>query len=132
MVENVRHLILRGEFLEAHKYVHTFDHQTLEQLLVKIGTEKESFCAYTFIYSLLLKQETVELHRLAVHILTQVFPTIAGSFVSALHHARRLVELAPDNKDFLKNLLLFNEIPEKLISDQEAEEIRRHLKFLPK
>lgn len=131
MVEDVKKLILRGEFLKAHKYVYTFDQQTLELLLIKIGTEKKSFCAYTFIYSLLLKKESIELHRLAIHILTQIFPTITGSFVSALHHARRLVELAPDNEDFLKNLLLFNKIPEKLISDQEAEEIRKHLKVLP-
>ncbi|MEN2777190.1 hypothetical protein [Acetivibrio clariflavus] len=123
MVEKFKELILKGEFLKAKSIMECITKEQLEKALFEIGCDEGSICAYSFICFLLLENESVEYHCMASELLSIAFPHIYGGYQSALYHIRRAIELDPNDKELKRELLLFNDIPEKLVSDEEARQI---------
>lgn len=126
-MNNVEHkiksLILAGEFLDTRKLLHEIDQEKLAKVLLDIGYDEESICAYSFTCFLMLEKETAEYHCLASEILIHAFPHLVGAYKTALFHIRRSIELCPEDIELEETLLFFNSIPEKLISDEEAKKI---------
>ena len=58
--------------------------------------------------SLLLEGETGALHHLASRVLVELLNSIKGADVSAYWHAKRAVELAPENSEYKYWLLKLN------------------------
>ncbi|WP_278343214.1 hypothetical protein [Parageobacillus thermoglucosidasius] len=52
---------------------------------------------------------------------------LPDAYASALYHAKRAVELSPEDVSLKEHLLLFYEIPEKLISKEEAKAIAQEI-----
>lgn len=127
MIKKIKELILRGEFLEARATMDCITKEELEIAIFEIGCDEESICAYSFICFLLLEKESVEYHCLASKLLNIAFPHIYGGYQTSLYHIRKAIELEPHNKELKKELLFFNDLPEKLVSDEEAREIRNEL-----
>ena len=123
MVDKVKKLILQGEFLEANKYLPTIDYEALRVILFNIGDEEKSICAYTFVVFLLLQHESVQYHTLAAEMIMHNFPYIEGSYQTGLFHARRSIELNPEDIDLEEMLLFFHSLPDKLVGDDEARTI---------
>lgn len=122
--EQITQHILEGGFKKAESLFLENNVESLQDILKDIAFNKQNITAYSFILYLLYKKETLELHLLAITIMAGQFCYIDGSYATALFHARRMIELAPDNADFIHELLFFNAIPEKLVSDEEAAAIR--------
>ncbi len=91
--EEMKKLILAGNFLETRELVKTINAQELEELLVVIGKEEGSFCAYTYICFLLLTKETAQYHSLAARLLTTLFSKMNGSLVAAEYHNKKAASL---------------------------------------
>lgn len=127
MIEKFKELILKGEFLKAKSIMECITKEQLETVLFEIGCDEESICAYSFICFLLLEKESVEYHCMASELLNIAFPHIYGGYQSSLYHIRRAIELEPHDNKLKKALLFFNDIPEKLVSDEEASQIRNRL-----
>lgn len=127
MEKKIKKLILSGAFLEAKKIVGAIDYMALRNILLDIGYNDESICAYTFICVLIFEKETVRYHCLASEVLNNAFPHLVGGYESSMYHIRRSIELSPDDIELKENLLFFNEIPQKLLSDEEAKKISEEI-----
>jgi len=123
-------LILEGDFQEAKEHVRGMDEDTVRSILYKVGYDEKSFCAYTFVVSLLLDEETPDLHYLASELLNICFCHYEGGYESSLYHARKAVELAPNDVELLEYLLLFRDLPGRYIGQEEANEIREKINML--
>ena len=123
MQNTMKELILFGKFPKAKTLLKDIDYAIFRNLLFKIGYDDQSICSYAFICFLLLENETIQYHILASELLVSAFSHLEGAYVTALYHIRRTIELEPHNVELQANLLFFNDIPDKLISNEEAEAI---------
>ena len=127
MHNKIKNLIMNGEFLEAKKFINLIDYEELRNMLLDIGYNKGNICSYAFTCYLLLEKEIVPYHYLASEILNHAFPHLIGGYESSLYHIRRALELCPNDIDLKENLLFFNKIPGKVLSDEEAKKIAQEI-----
>ncbi len=124
--------VMAGEFLEARKLVDKISLVELDNLLFSIGYDDGSITAYAFACFLLQEHETKQWHLLASGILSTALCHLEGAYQTSLYHARRAIDLCPEDIFLKENLLFFNIIPEKLIADSKAIEIAQEiLKVIP-
>ena len=119
--------ILTGEFKEAHKIIDDIGINTIKDKLLDIAYDKESIEVYFFVLTLIEKHETSEMHYLASKVLSTALCHTKGAYNAALYHARKSIQLAPEDISYKEYLLLFYNIPEKLISDNEALKISQKI-----
>ena len=74
---------------------------------------------------LINSEESVDYHLLASALLDHAFPYLTGAYQTSLNHVRRTIELCPDDLDLKRALLFYHDMPLELVSDQEAQEVRR-------
>ncbi len=127
MENKFKKLISDGKLLEAKKLVPTIEYANLRNALLSIGYDEENICSYAFVCSLLIDKETIQYHYLASEILNNAFPHLVGGYASSMYHIRRALELSPDNVELKENLLFFNVIPQKLLSDDEARRLSKEI-----
>jgi len=118
--QKIKDLILDGNFLEANQFLDKIDLDKLASILLDIGYEEESICAYSFVCFLMLKKETKEYHSLASDILIHAFPHLIGGYKTALYHLRQAIKIDPNDIDLEEMLIFFHNVPEKLVSLEEA------------
>ncbi len=118
--QKIKGLILDGNFLEANQLLYKIDLDKLASILLDIGYDEESICAYSFVCFLMLKKETKEYHSLASDILIHAFPHLIGGYKTALYHLRQAIKIDPNDIDLEEMLIFFHNIPEKLVSLEEA------------
>ena len=121
MKEKIKQLILAGNFFEAKASLNELEWGIVKDVLFMIGYSEKSLCANSFVCFLLLEKETIELHMLAIDLLVGNFAClIAGSYETAVYHARKAMQLNPDDIELGEALLFLNKFPEKPVSDEEA------------
>jgi len=125
MEDKIKQHILDGNFLKASEALRGVDIENLLEMLIEVGYEEESICSYTFVNFLLIENETSNYHCLISDVLVSAFYRFEGAIQTALHHTKRALELSPNNVYLMERLLFFNMIPEKLLTDKEAEAIAR-------
>ncbi|MBS1987742.1 hypothetical protein JST56_01995 [Candidatus Dependentiae bacterium] len=121
MEKIIEELIIKGDFFEAKKSLDSIDQEQLRIILLNLGDDN-NICAYSFICFLILDCKTIEYHSLASEILIHCFPHLGG-YAAALYHVRRYLQLCPDDVDMLEMLLFFHNVPEKLVSREEAIQV---------
>ncbi|RKR83505.1 hypothetical protein BDD43_3715 [Mucilaginibacter gracilis] len=82
--------------------------------------EESNLLVYTFLYYLLCKHETSELHFLISKLMGVTLNHIRNAESIGLYHGLQASRLDPDNIDILEYLLYYNQIPEKPLSDKIA------------
>ncbi|WP_124726944.1 hypothetical protein [Staphylospora marina] len=127
MSESLERLVLTGRFREAEQLASRSGREVLEAALKQVGLEDRNLAAYAFLNHLIQKHETADTHFLAAMLLHAAFSHLPGSMASAMHHARRAAELAPDKVRYKEFLLMFRDAPEELMSPEEAEELARQI-----
>jgi hypothetical protein len=73
------------------------------------------------------EHETLEYHRWAITLLKIAFCHLKGAYQTAFYHTQRAIELAPHDVDLQESLLFFNDIPDKVITDEEAQVIAQDI-----
>lgn len=127
MSEKIKESILIGNFNEAEKYLKSYNTCELREFLIELCYETENIIIYSFICNIISKKERAELHFIASEILSMPLCHINGAYNSSLFHARKAIELDPYNIEYKEYILLFYNIPEKLISKGEAEQFAREV-----
>ncbi len=123
MLKNQEHLILSGNFKEAEALYHKSDFDQFQSELISIAYDNGNIMNYTFLHYLLMKEESVDLHNLAYSLFICSLTPIEGAYHCALFHAERLVALTHEqDPDALEHLLILNEVPDKLVSNEKALE----------
>lgn len=127
MKEKVKQLIMSGDFKEAKVLIEKESGDFLKQIILELGFDEESIGAYSFVSHLITINETSDFHYLASELLSTALCHLPDAYSSALFHARRALELNPKDVSLKEYLLLFHDIPEQLISKEEAKEIARDI-----
>lgn len=127
MNQEVRELILAGEFKKAYSQINSSNIKNLRDFILTEAFDKGSITFYGFVCYLILLDEKASLHDLATDVLAYPLSYFEGAYPTALFHARRALELDPQNLEYLKFLLFFHDIPDKLIKKEEAIEIAREV-----
>ena len=120
--------ILQGDFVKAKELASYMDTDTLGDTLFLLAYDHENIATYGFISYLLLEEETSELHYIASYLFSMAFNHLEGAYQTSFHHAKKAVVLSPNNMSYKEYLLFFNDIPDKLLGNEEAFEIAK--KFL--
>ncbi|MGN6638215.1 MAG: hypothetical protein ACTHJ8_04830 [Mucilaginibacter sp.] len=92
----------------------------LNMLAFEQVNEESNLLVYTFLNYLLCKDETSELHLLTSKLMGITLNHIENAELIGLYHGLQASRLSPDNVDILEYLLYFNQIPERLLSDEIA------------
>lgn len=127
MIKNFLQSVKVGKFEEAKAYIKDMSSEDMHNSLIDLGFKTECVPLYTFVTFLLIEKETATLHYCAAMLIAQCFVYIEGSYSMGLFHARRSVELAPDDPSYKEYLLLYYNIPDKLLNKEDAEAIANAL-----
>ncbi|MCW6086064.1 MULTISPECIES: hypothetical protein [Clostridium] len=76
---------------------------------------------------MLCKQESSALHYIASELFSMPLCHVTGAYNSSLFHARRAIELDPNNISYKEYILLFYNLPEKLIGQYEAKKFAQEV-----
>ncbi|MFJ7666780.1 hypothetical protein ACIQXI_06715 [Lysinibacillus sp. NPDC097195] len=123
MLKNLEQLILSGNFKDAEELYLKSEFDQFQSELISITYDNGNIMSYTFLHYLLMQEESIELHNLALSLFTCSLTHIEGAYHCALFHAERLVALTNEqDPDTLEHLLFLNEVPDKLVSNEKALE----------
>jgi tetratricopeptide (TPR) repeat protein len=120
-------MINECNFSEAKELYLKIDKNVSRDALMDLAYSTESIVVYSFILDLIVNEESADLHYLASEIMSMPLNYITGAYNVALYHARKAIELNPEDITLKEYLLLFYNIPDKLISKKEATEIAKEV-----
>ena len=120
MKEYLYGCITESEFEKAEEFCRQLNVAELSGILDELAWEKEDVSVYLFLEYLLLKNECADYHRIAADLLQGVLCFLGGAYWVAYRHTRRALELEPENDRNKESLLSFYDIPDKILSMEEA------------
>lgn len=127
-IENALTYAQYDKVIEIYKAI---GKEKLENILLEIAFEDEDISTYSFVMYMTEKDKENRKFwlRIAMELMDLPFCWIEGGYSVALHHAKQLLkeEYSVEN---LICLISFNEIPEKLISDEDAIKIAKEVLIL--
>lgn len=129
MRTEITELINKGDYDRVKELIKNIDLGDFEDLLLqyKIDSELSSLQLYSFIVSLIDGREHVSrnatFHTLAGSLMALELCYLEGAYNIALYHTKKAAELCPNQIIYKENLFFFNEIPERLVNNQEALQI---------
>jgi len=121
--ERLQGLIFNYNFKEAKEIFNELNEEKQDESLLLIANETESILIYTFICYLIAENNTALIHHLASVIMSTALCYIEGAYQTAFYHAKKAIELSPTDVELKEFLLFFYEIPEKLLTKEEAIKI---------
>lgn len=121
MKTRLEKLIISLNFTEAKALVDSLNKVELENYMLELCYESENILYYSFVFDMLKSKETSFIHYIASIILSQPLCHIEGAYQAAFYHAKKAVELDEGDIELKEYLLFFNDIPDKLLSNQEAK-----------
>lgn len=116
-------LLYYAKFDEVRMHVKDIPLDELFKMMSIISQHEQTLTLYGYVVNLLLNQETAVAHQLASRVLVELLNTIEGAYVSAYWHAKRAVELAPEDIEYKLWLLKFKTLPGHLLSNDNAIEL---------
>lgn len=118
---SLKNEILSGDFVQARKTVKTMSFREFYRFMMgqPYHTEKE-VVFYFFMVDLIGEKEDDEYHNLASIIMTFGLNWMPGAYNVAMCHLQRAIQLNPDNIGYKQEMLLFNIMPDQLLSKEEA------------
>jgi|SRR5581483_8237243 len=117
----------QGNYHKAKKLIRDMPHNQLCQFLIDLAIETGSIAIYTFTCFLLLEQESAELHYCAAGILDHGLCYLKGATSSSFFHAKRAVELSPNDITCQQELLYYFGMPDQVLSKEEAKTIAENI-----
>jgi hypothetical protein len=109
-----------GDYAFAQVYFNQLSFPEAMEMVERLAFDTKDIALYTFVVSMLLKDEAARLHYLASVLLVMPFCFLDGAYRAGLYHARKCLELEPHNDDYKELLLTFYDLPDRLITNEEA------------
>lgn len=119
--------IKKGRFDEAYDVMGDMNTKEIESILMRIGDEEQDLSVYTFVVSLLLKEEKVEYHLIAANIMEILFNYEEGAYKMACYHMKRATQLAPNDLELKKALLDYGKEPDRVLDDEEVSTLKQEI-----
>lgn len=128
--EMFKNYIKKGKFDEAYEVMGDLNAKEVESVLMNIGDEDQDLSVYTFVVSLLLKEEKVEYHLIAANIMEILFNYEEGAYKMACYHVKRATQLAPNNLELKKALLDYGKEPDRVLDDEEVNVLKQEIETM--
>lgn len=124
-------LLLDGNIDEAGALIKNIDgkllNEKVQDILLEISFSKQSIVPYAVILKLLIEDESPDLHAFASTLLSNPLCWIEGAYYAGFYHQKKAIELDPQNIAFKEYLLSYNSLPDEVLSDEDALEIRKQI-----
>lgn len=129
--EQLCQLLFDGKVDDAGTLIKDIDgellNEEIQDVLLEISFNKQSIVPYTVVLKLLLEDEKASLHAFASILLSNPLCWIEGAYYAGFYHQKKAVELEPKNLAFKEYLLSYNSLPDKILGDEDALEIRKQI-----
>lgn len=119
--------ILRGDLDQAVEQLISFPFKRIAEIILPMAFGHDSMAFYGLAAKLIAKYPSAESSYFAAELLTTALSHLHGAYPLALHHARQAIAHAPNDLTYQEFLLLFHQIPEPLIDQEEAQAIAHRL-----
>lgn len=120
-----------GKIDDAAKLIKTNDrelqNEEIQDILLDVSFSKQSITPYVVITKLLIEDENANLHAFASTLLSNPLCWIEGAYYAGFYHQKRAIELEPQNIAFKEYLLIYNTLPDAILSDEDALKIRKQI-----
>ncbi|WP_099300745.1 hypothetical protein [Bacillus sp. Marseille-P3800] len=117
-------LLKENHYTNANTLIQTIGLENFLNELLESAYQEESIMHYTFVTGWLIEEETYEKHMLAINLLFHPLCHVKGAYQASVYHVKRCMYLSQqDDLYSLENLLFLNEVPDKVVTDQEAKEV---------
>lgn len=131
MEEEIRANLIIGNFSKVDELLKDIELTELKTFFIeRLCYKNRDLSLYTYInyrINKATKSELFELHIIACDILIIYFTYVEGAYSCGLYHAKKAVQLKPDNTEALELLLTFYGLPEQLMNKEEAKKIAKKL-----
>lgn len=125
MFDNLNRYISEGRYAEAEILVSSED-RSLREVFLNMAYDTESIAICTFLIYMYNKHTDTIWLDLIIEIMLNPLCHIEGAYSVALFYARELVRVSPSVRN-REQLLFFYQLPEKLISEDEAIEVSKEI-----
>ncbi|MBQ5988518.1 MAG: hypothetical protein IJL67_03390 [Oscillospiraceae bacterium] len=126
MQEAIKKYIFEGNYHLAEEVCGKMKMPEIHDILLTLAYDTDSICIYSFIRYMISKTNLPSWIGLAVEVMIHPLCHIEGAYSIALFHSRELLKLEYNEKN-LEMILFFYDIPEKLITQSEAESVAKEL-----
>ena len=120
----INQLITSGKFHEAFDLIKGRNITSVAEELKDEAIGSEDISYYAFINYLNKDGDNAELHFICSLIASVGINHYKGGYATAFYHITRAIELEPNNTSYKQYALLFNDIPDKLLSDALAKKYK--------
>jgi len=129
MLENLRESLRRGDISNIIQISRDLDFSEtqIRDIFLSAAIEAQSIIPYTVLCGILIKEETSLLHAFASYMLSSVLCWIEGAYFAGYYHQKKAIELAPDDVKHKEFMLMYNSIPDKPLSDEDALILRKEI-----
>lgn len=124
--DDIKRAVINGDFDRAKQLTIHMDSETLTDTLYFIAYGYNKIAPYGFVNYLLLGNESSALHYSASYLLVMGYDT-EDAYRIAFFHAKKAVELSPNDNKYKEYLLLFYEFFIKLLTKEEATDIAKEI-----
>lgn len=111
MIKEILDLILIGNFELAYKKELEIN-ESISRQLFEMSYDLENIAIYSYYNYKIAKKENAEDHYQASLILSQILNTINGAYDMSFYHAKKAIELNPDNLEYKEYILIFQYYPD--------------------
>ncbi|MCL2113280.1 MAG: hypothetical protein FWH31_04950 [Streptococcaceae bacterium] len=120
--------IVEGNFNIARRLAKTLSKEEFGNFMMGQPYDVESEVVfYFFLVDWLFEEESAELQELASAVMSFGLNWMPGAYSLGLGHMRRAMELDSDNLNYKQGILIFHDIPDRLLPKQEAIEISKEI-----
>lgn len=120
--------ILSGEFEKAFRHIDMDDFEEARQEVMEGAYETEDAKFYEFlIYIIEEHEDSARMHYYASELIMAAFNYISDASHIAFKHARKAIELAPQDLSLKEYILLFYEMPDRLLEKSLAVQYARDI-----
>lgn len=120
MHDLLKDAIYRGDIGNAIAHANKISIEELEDLLMEWSFNEPNIIVYTFLTSYLESRNDVRLHALASDILCHPLCHLEGAYVASFYHAKKCIELEPNNMQYREFLLFFANVPDDVFEEKAA------------
>lgn len=133
ITKKLKEEIIKGEFREARKIANKLNDHDLEEFFLWQDYDKvEDIVFYLFLEDWALEVKDDKLLYLLSTLMASGLNWMPGAYYVALRHLKIAIEINSEDIYYKQFMLLFYEIPERLITLEEAEQYAREvLEVLP-
>ena len=118
--------IFLGKYKEAASMCDHLDSRNIIDVFLRIAFESENISIFTFAQYMFEKTDEECWSELMIEIMIHPLCFVEGAYSVALFYARKAIEKEKNARN-LERILFFYEVPEKLVSYEEACAISKEL-----